>query len=69
MTDEEITKRFKFSAPNADRAQLHKRVNDLTLDLALELNEFIEDSREFSLAMTHLEEVRSWANAAIARNQ
>ena len=69
MTPEDITKRFKFSQPNADRAQLHKRVNDLTLALALELNEIVEDSREFSLAMTALEEVRSWANAAIARNQ
>jgi hypothetical protein len=69
MTPEEVTKRFKFSQPNSDRAQLHKRVNGLTLALALELNEFIDDSREFSLAMTALEEVRSWGNAAIARNQ
>jgi hypothetical protein len=44
-------------------------IRDLGRQLAAGINEKCPDSREKSLAITHLEETVMWANAAIARNE
>lgn len=44
----------------------HAKVTELTLALAKELRDLLPDGRNASLALTHLEDVRMRANAAIA---
>jgi hypothetical protein len=39
------------------------------LKFAEKINELCPDSREKSLAITHLEDAVMWANASIARNK
>jgi hypothetical protein len=68
MTEVEIKRRFTFVTPNESRARKHAELGALMLDVALELNALLPDSREKSLAITSLEEVRMRGNQAIATN-
>lgn len=68
MTANDIDSRFKYYRATDETAPKFERVRDLTAELAHALNNLAPDSREKSLALTHLEEVMFWANAAIARN-
>jgi hypothetical protein len=67
--DTEIEKRFTYHALK-DQAQVEKctRIRDTAKNYAYMLKEMSPSSREQSLALTHLEEVVFWSNAAIARN-
>lgn len=67
MTPEDIANRFTFHAPDQAKALQHAAVRNGVLSLADWLNAELPEGREKSLAMTHLEEVTFWANAAIAR--
>ena len=67
MTDaSDLDNRFQYHAPDADRKLHHQGVRDSCRLLAGTLNS-LPEGREKSLAMTKLEEVMFWANAAIAR--
>ena len=69
MDIKDLENRFKYHKPkNEEIAEHHSRVRVLCSTLAEELNEFIPEGREKSLAITHLEEVMFWTNAGIARN-
>lgn len=75
MTDEEYKKsmedlvnRFRFHRPNEIKAGHHTLVRQKCFELATELNTMLPQGREKSLAITKLEEVMFWANAAIARD-
>jgi len=50
-------------------ADKHDFVRDECKKLAYKLEEELPDSREKALAMTKLEEVMLWGNAAVARNK
>lgn len=69
MAPEDIAHRFAFhAASRQEKADEHTSVRQSCRQLADKLNETLPEGREKSLAITHLEEVMFWANAAIARN-
>lgn len=72
MTSEEqareLTKRFVYHAPHGTQPEKYSTIRSNAYDLAYILMELCPESRELSLAITKLEEVVFWANAAIARN-
>lgn len=62
--------RFRHHPPVSEAVQSKFiAIRSKCADLALHINDNIPEGREKSLAITHLEEVMFWANAAIARNQ
>lgn len=67
MDPADITNRFDYHAPDEEKRHKHEAVRAACRDLAENLNEHIPEGREKSLAITHLEEVMFWSNAAIAR--
>jgi len=65
----DIDNRFAFhAATTQEKRDEHTSVRQQCRQLADFLNERLPERREKSLAMTHLEEVMLWSNAAIARN-
>lgn len=64
----DLDNRFRFHPANPETGQRHGVIRDACRDFAEFLNAQIPDGREKALAITHLEEVMMWANAAIARN-
>lgn len=53
---------------NDDVVSRHEFIRQITADLGENLIDTCPISRELSMALTHLEEVMTWANAAVARN-
>lgn len=68
MDSGDLEVRFQYHAPTPEIANIHSSVRLGCFDLALFLNKWLPEGREKSLAITHLEEVMLWSNAAIARN-
>ncbi len=69
MAPADIDNRFVYHAPDAIKVEKHEFIRRDIGTLAARLNETLPEGREKSLAITHLEEVMFWANAAIARSQ
>ena len=69
ISEEDLAKRFTYHAPKGDQALRYEMIRDRAHDFAAFLDDKAPDSREKSLAMTHLEDAVMWANAAIARNE
>lgn len=68
MDSTDIENRFAFhAAPNQEKRDAHTSVRQACRQLADKLNESLPEGREKSLAITHLEEVMFWGNAALAR--
>jgi hypothetical protein len=68
MGPQDLSSRFRFyPALTEERKAEHERVRAACMGLALELGELLPAGREYALAMTKLEEVMFWANAAVAR--
>lgn len=67
--DDEIAMRFDYHRPDEATAPDHVEARGLCRDLAVDLVRLLPACRETSLAMTKLEEVLFWANAAIARER
>ena len=66
----DLRKRFFYQRPSNDYVvKLHEQVAERTHGLAEWITEYVPDSRGKSLALTKLEEVRMWANQAIAMEQ
>ena len=67
----DLHNRFAYHPPrpDTDDADRHGEVRQQCFNLASIINDACPDSREKSLAITHLEEAMMWANAAIARNK
>jgi len=64
---DELEIRFKFHAADAAKAERHRDVRQKCYALAEFLCKECPASRELSIALTKVEEVMLWANAAIAR--
>ncbi|WP_327671810.1 MULTISPECIES: hypothetical protein [unclassified Streptomyces] len=68
MQPEDIENRFAFhAATTQEKRDEHTSIRQTCRRLADDLNERLPDGREKALAITKLEEVMFWANAAIAR--
>jgi len=65
----DLQHRFTHHPPKGDQAVRYGEIRAHAKELALIIDELAPDSREKSLAITHLEEAVMWANAAIARNE
>lgn len=64
----DIEHRFAFHAATTDeKRDAHTSIRQACRRLADHINENVPDGREKSLAITHLEEVMFWGNAALAR--
>lgn len=69
MNADDLLNRFTFHpVANLSQAELYSEVRSRALTLAQWLDNVAPDSRELSLAITKLEEVVFWTNAAIARH-
>ena len=69
MESADLENRFGFhpATPENGNGPKHDNIRSNALAWAAWLNETLPEGREKSLAITHLEEVMFWANAAIAR--
>lgn len=66
-TDADLDNRFRYHPPKTDsRRAKHAAVTDATLALARTLRDLCPEGRGLSLALTHVEEARMWANQALA---
>jgi hypothetical protein len=68
MDATDLANRFTYHPPKDGQPERYQRIRDAAGTLALLLDAECPDSREKSLAVTHLENAVMWANAAIARN-
>jgi hypothetical protein len=66
---EDLKKRFTYHAPKENQLQKYENIRKNALAFAELIDAMCPDSREKSLAITHLEDAVMWANAAIARNE
>lgn len=69
MTQDEIKNRFTYHIPKNDQAERYGVIRLRAREIAEVFEKLTPDSREKSLAFTHLEQAVMWANAAIARNE
>jgi len=68
MRQEEIDNRFAFHPATTDeKRNAHTSVREQCRALAAAINEQLPEGREKSLAITNLELVMFWGNAALAR--
>lgn len=68
MDSKDLANRFSYHPPREEDVQKFELMRSIALSFSAVINETVPDSREKSLAITHLEEVVFWANAGIARN-
>ena len=66
---QEIEKRFTYHPPKGNQAERYGDIRANARTFAYLLTTFCPVSRELSVALTKLDEVVFWANAAIARNE
>jgi hypothetical protein len=66
---QEIARRFTYHAPHGDQASRYEHIRAMSGQLAQELIRLTPESREQAVALTKLDEVVFWSNAAIARNE
>lgn len=65
----DLENRFTYHPPrDAVDVELYQKIRLAGLQFALAIDESAKESRELSLAITHIEEAVMWANAAIARH-
>jgi hypothetical protein len=66
---ERIERDFTYHPPKPGQPEKYSMIRATAKNLAILLVDQVPQSRELSLALTHLEEAVMWANAAIARNE
>jgi hypothetical protein len=65
----DLDRRFTHHPPKGDQVVRYHDLRAGARNLADEINTTCPESREKSLAITHLEQAVMWANAAIARSE
>jgi hypothetical protein len=68
-TEKRIDNNFQYHAPKEGQQEKYEQIRDTAKDFAHKLVNLCPPSRELSLALTDLESLVMWANAAIARNE
>lgn len=66
---EEIEKRFTYHPPKPGQPERYAAIREWGKQYAELIEKHCPISRERSIALTKLDEVVMWANAAIARNE
>lgn len=66
---ERIENDFTYHPPSGDQAERYGAIRSAAKDFALFISGNTPASREQSVALTNLDQVVFWANAAIARNE
>lgn len=66
--DAKIENNFTYHGPKPGQPEIYTTLREKAKELAYLLAELCPESRERSVAMTHLETAVFWANASIARN-
>ncbi len=66
---DELKVRFTYHKPKNGQGPRYEQIRGDAGKLATNLCQLCPESRELSLALTHLEEAVFWANAAIARRE
>ncbi len=66
---EDLQNRFTYHKPIASQPQRYEEIRAKAMELAVFMLQRCPESREFSLALTNLEQAIFWANASIARNE
>jgi hypothetical protein len=69
MDQKELDNRFTYHAPKEGQPERYQAIRSKAKELAELLEKECPESREKSLAFTHLEDAVFWANAAIARRE
>lgn len=69
ITKEEIKIRFSYHKPVADQPAKYETVREWARDFASLIVDITPESREQAVALTKLDEVVMWVNAAIARRE
>ena len=69
MTDAELENRFSYHAPFGDQIERCGEIRAGALVLAKLIRDKCPDSRERATALTHLDAVMFYGNAAVARNE
>jgi hypothetical protein len=64
----DLENRFTYHPPTEQQIEIYAAIRQAALEEASMLAHWLPSCRETSLALTHLEEVVFWANAAIARH-
>jgi hypothetical protein len=67
IADWDLSNRFTYHPPIENQPEQYEMIRRIAYAYAVQLNNMCPDGREKALAMTKLEEVVFWANAAIAR--
>jgi hypothetical protein len=65
----DLANRFTYHPPKGGQADRYEQIRCRARQLAEFIDATCPDSREKSLAVTHLEDTVMWANASIARNE
>jgi len=68
MATPDLENRFTYHPPKDGQAETYQGLRAVALNFARTIDQQCPDSREKSLALTHLEDCVMWANASIARN-
>lgn len=66
---EQIEKAFRYHPPMPGQGRRYEQIREEAKELAVTIATLTPPSREQSIALTKLEEVVAFANAAIARNE
>lgn len=69
MTKEQIDNIFTYHSPKGDQPERYQEMREKAKELATLINIHCPESREKSLAITHLQECTMFANASIAINE
>lgn len=64
--DAMLEKSFRYHKPDAIALGKHEQVTELTLALAKQLRDICPAGRHLDIVLSHLEDARMHANAAIA---
>lgn len=68
MTTDDLDNRFSYHAPKTEaRRTAHESIRGACREVAGLLDDLLPEGREKSLAVTNLEQVMFWGNAALAR--
>lgn len=65
---QKMEKIFTYHKPKKEQERIFVEIRAKALDLGSYIDSYVPEGKEREMALTKLEEVVMWANAAVARN-